>query len=519
MVPPKSTLMISYVGYREVRMPLGNRRNVTVEMPEDTEYLDDVVVIGYGTQKKSDLTGSIASVDEDDIKNVPARTMAEALQGKVSGVMVSKNDGTPGSESDIVIRGVGSINGLNSLFVIDGVAVGSTADYNLSDIESIEVIKDASAAAIYGSRAAGGVILVTTKKGTYNSAPKLSFSARVGVRSLADMYELLDTQDFVRVKKALGEDNAIFGDPSSLPYTDWTDEIYRNGIEHSYNLSLSGGSGKIRYYAAGAYERENGTQPESYWERISARVNVDYAVNKSVNVGTRVYFARIRENPYILSFPWVSIPYITVTNPDGSWTGVPSGVDTDAGNPRADIVKHHFKSSDLVGNADLFVDWNIWDGFKLSLTGAAHLGGGYDDQYTESSNLRRTPESDSYYKYQDYSEEYTFTSTLSYGKKFAGKHDFYAMVGFEAKLQPVFRLFHRGRFISQAEECDLGLHFPAQVDAEGEDREPQDMRPHPSRKRRHWTTIRANVSFSVPITGGTCFPFTGSLTWTESAFL
>ena len=99
MVPPKSTLMISYVGYREVRMPLGNRRNVAVEMPEDTEYLDDVVVIGYGTQKKSDLTGSIASVDEDDIKNVPARTMAEALHGKVSGVMVSKNDGTPGSES------------------------------------------------------------------------------------------------------------------------------------------------------------------------------------------------------------------------------------------------------------------------------------------------------------------------------------------------------------------------------------------------------------------------------------
>lgn len=433
MAPPRPVLMISYVGYRDVRYPMGNRKKVTIEMEEDTEYLDDVVVIGYGTQKKSDLTGSIASVDSKDIRNLPARSMAEALQGKVAGVMVSKNDGTPGSTSDIVIRGVGSINGLNPLFVIDGVAVGNTADYNLNDIESIEVIKDASAAAIYGSRAAGGVILVTTKTGRYNAAPRLSFSARVGVRSLSDMYNLLDTQDFVRVKQALGENNSIFNDPASLPYTDWPEEIYRDGIEHSYNLSLSGGSGKIRYYLAGAYERENGTQLESYWERISARLNVDYAVNKAVTVGSRIYFARIRTNPYTLSFPWVSIPYITVKNPDGSWTGVPSGVDTDAGNPRADIAKHHYKSSDLAGNADLYVDWNIWDGLKLNVTGAAHLGGGFDDNYSEASNLRRTPESDSYSKYLDYAEEYTFTSTLSYGKKFAGKHDFYVMAGFEAK--------------------------------------------------------------------------------------
>ncbi len=248
MVPPKSTLMVSYVGYRDGRYPLGDRRKVDVELEADTEYLDDVVVIGYGTQKKSDLTGSIASVTARDIKNLPARSMAEALQGKVAGVMVSKNDGKPGSTSDIVIRGVGSINGLNPLFVVDGVAVGNTADYSLNDIESIEVIKDASAAAIYGSRAAGGVILVTTRTGRYNAAPRVSFSARAGIRSLSGMYSLLDTQDFIRVKQALGEDDPYFSDPASLPSTDWPGEIYRDGIEHSYNLSLSGGSGKIRYY-------------------------------------------------------------------------------------------------------------------------------------------------------------------------------------------------------------------------------------------------------------------------------
>lgn len=432
-VSPKSVLLISYVGFRDMRLPVLARKKLNVILEMDTEFLDDVVVVGYGTQKKSDLTGSIASVDAKDIRNVPARSMAEALQGKVAGVMVSKNDGTPGSSSDIVIRGVGSINGLNPLFVIDGVAVENTADYNLSDIESIEIIKDASAAAIYGSRAAGGVILVTTKKGNYNSAPRLSFSARVGVRSLSDMYEMLDTQDYIRVKQALGENYSLWNDPSSLPYTDWTDEIYRNGLEHSYNLSLSGGGGKIRYYLAGAYERENGTQVDNWWERISARLNVDYAVNKAVTVGTRIYFARLRENPYTLSFPWVSIPFMSVKNPDGSWTAIPDGIDTSAGNPRGDIGLHHYKSSDIVGNADLYVDWNIVDGLKLNVTGAAHFGGGYEDNYTEANDLGRSPTTDSYYKYLDYSEEYTLTTTLSYSKVFGGKHDFNVMAGFEAK--------------------------------------------------------------------------------------
>ena len=228
--------------------------------------------------------------------------------------------------------------------------------------------KDASAAAIYGSRAAGGVILVTTKTGRYNTAPRVSFSARAGVRSLTDMYELPNTQDFIRVKQAMGEDDPYFRNPASLPYTDWPAEIYRNGIEHSYNLSLSGGSGKISYYLGGAYERENGTQLESWWERISARLNVDYAVHDAVTVGTRIYFARIRTNPYSLSFPWVSVPYISARN------------------------------------ADLYIDWNIWDGLKLNITGAAHLGGGFDDNYSEANNFGRTPISDSYSKYLEYPE-------------------------------------------------------------------------------------------------------------------
>lgn len=432
-VPARSTLLISYVGYKNLRMPVLNRPKLDIVLEEDAERLDNVVVVGYGTQEKSDLTGSIASIKASDIKNIPARSVAEALQGKVAGVMVTKTSGKPGASSDIVIRGVGSINGLNPLFVIDGVACDNNSGYNLNDIESIEVIKDASAAAIYGSRAAGGVVLITTKRGSYNAKPKLSFTSHVGVRQYTDMYRMLGTEDYIRVMKELGVSYPIWDNPAALPDTDWVDEIYQPGIEQSYNLSLTGGSERLRYYLSGGYERENGIQMNNYWERISARLNVDYQVARSVTVGTRIYLARLRGNPYTESFPWVSIPYMSVYDEDGDFSAIPAGIDFSGANPVADIAYHHQKQSDLMVNGDLFIDWEIVKGLKLNLTGSAQLGGGFDDSFSEANTLGRSPSKDSYTKAFDYDEQYTFTATLSYEKVFAGKHDLRVMVGYEAK--------------------------------------------------------------------------------------
>ena len=432
-VPARSTLLVSFLGYKSMKIPVLNRDHLKIVLEEESEQVDNVIVVGYGTQEKSDLTGSIASIKADDIKELPARSVAEALQGKVAGVMVSKTDGKPGSSSDIVIRGVGSINGLNPLFVIDGVAVDNNSNYNLNDIASIEVIKDASAAAIYGSRAAGGVVLITTKKGNYNSKAQVAFTSRVGIRRMTDRYDLLGTADYIRVKQALGENYPIWSDPSKLPDTNWYDEIYRDGIEQSYNLSITGGSEKFRYYLSGAYERENGIQKNNYWERISARLNVDYKMSKNFTVGTRIYLARLRSNPYTESYPWITIPYMSVYNPDGSFASVPEGVDFSGGNPVANIEKNHQKVSDLMTNADLYVDWEILKGLKLNVTGAAQLGGGYDDYYIEENDLGRSPSKDSYNKGLNYAEQYTFTATLSYGKIFAKKHNFRIMVGYEAK--------------------------------------------------------------------------------------
>ena len=343
-VPARSTLLISYVGYKNLRMPVLNRPKLDIVLEEDAERLDNVVVVGYGTQEKSDLTGSIASIKASDIKNIPARSVAEALQGKVAGVMVTKTSGKPGASSDIVIRGVGSINGLNPLFVIDGVACDNNSGYNLNDIESIEVIKDASAAAIYGSRAAGGVVLITTKRGSYNAKPKLSFTSHVGVRQYTDMYRMLGTEDYIRV--TLDTEN----------YRAKREEALRRLANRMANRAVKTGR-KVVMEPMNPYERrENGIQMNNYWERISARLNVDYQVARSVTVGTRIYLARLRGNPYTESFPWVSIPYMSVYDEDGDFSAIPAGIDFSGANPVADIAYHHQKQSDLMVNGDLFID-------------------------------------------------------------------------------------------------------------------------------------------------------------------
>ena len=432
-VPDKGTLVVSYIGCETLRIPLRARTEFSLVMTESTNRMGDVVVVGYGTQRKSDLTGSIVSVKSEEIADLPVRSVAEALQGKVAGVMVSKTDGRPGSSSDIVIRGVGSINGLNPLFIVDGVARENNTDYNLADVESIEIIKDASAAAIYGSRAAGGVVLITTKRGSFDSKPQLNFSAHVGMRDMVDHYNLLNTPDYIRVKQALGENYPIWSDPSALPNTNWIDALYRTGIEHSYNISLSGGSGKLSYYLSGSYERENGIQERNYWERISARANVDYKVRKNLTVGSRIYLARIKGNPYTVSYPWTSIPYMNIYNEDGSFSKIPDGIDFSGANPYAELYMNHQEQSDLLTEADLYLDWEIVKGLRANITGSAQFGGNYYDYYRELNDLGRSPSLDSYNKALGYSEQYTLTATLTYAKVFAEKHDFKIMAGYEAK--------------------------------------------------------------------------------------
>jgi len=431
-LPENATLRFSFVGMRAQEVAVGRKTSIDIMLAEETIGLNEVVSIGYGTQRKSDLTGSIVSVKSNEIKTLPVNSIAEALQGRVAGVMVDKNNGKPGATSEIIIRGVGSINGLSPLFVIDGVARGNNANYNPKDVESIEIIKDASAAAIYGAQAAGGVVLITTKKGNYNEKTQIDFTAYTGVRQITNSYKMLETPDYIRAKQAIGENYASWSNPSLLPNTNWFNELFQSGKEQSYLISLRGGSSKMSYYLSGGYEREDGIQKNNFWERYSLRFNADYKLSNKLTFGHQLYMVKISEDPATMNVPWRTLPFMAVRNADGSFASVPVESSSSGGNDVANLAYNHFKNGSLMLDANLFADWAIIKGLNFRVTGAGGFGGGFVDQFTETDILRKAANTASYTKSSSYSESYTLTTLLTYARLF-GKHDFKVMGGYEIK--------------------------------------------------------------------------------------
>lgn len=432
-IPSGGILQFSFVGMGKQEVVVANQTTINIIMRDEAIGLDEVIAIGYGTQKKSDLTGSIASVKAEEIADLPVRSITEALQGRVAGVMINKSSGKPGASSEIIIRGVGSINGLNPLFIIDGVSRGNNVTYNPKDVESIEIIKDASAAAIYGAQAAGGVVLITTKKGSFNQKTEINVSSNYGVREASNTYKMLETEPYIEARQAIGDDYALWNNPSSLPNTNWFDELFQTGIEQSHIVSLTGGTEKCNYYVSAGYEGEEGIEKGNKWERFSLRANSDYKLGKKVTVGTKLYGARITADPYTQNIPWRSLPYMSVYDDDGTFSSVPPEAEFSGGNDVASLAFHHYKSGTSVFNTDVYLDWEIIDGLHFLTTGSAGLSANYTDNFTEADNLRRSPNPASYTKSSWYSESYTVTSTLTYSKVFEEKHDFKAMVGYEIK--------------------------------------------------------------------------------------
>ncbi len=310
-VSKNAILEFSYIGYNTQKISIGSKTTVNVSLSEDTQKLDEVVVVGYGSFKKSDLTGAITQIKGDEIANLPLRSAADALQGKAAGVTVTANSGSPGSLGDVRIRGVGTINSNNPLYVVDGMPQDGIGWLNARDIESIEVLKDASAQAIYGARAANGVILVTTKRGgkgsTYQSS--LEFDMSVGFQSIPKRYDMLDAAGFMEYKNRAytAGGQQLIDDFSTeekreaiLSFldknggregTDWWSEVTRkpkDAMNQNYNLALSGGMSKIRYRASFGYMGQQGILKGSDYKRLSGRLNLDSEVTKWFNLSANV---------------------------------------------------------------------------------------------------------------------------------------------------------------------------------------------------------------------------------------
>ena len=252
-------------------------------MKDDTELLDEVVVVGYGTMKKSDLTGAVGSVGAKDMKNSPISNVGQALQGKVAGLQII-DSGKPGDNVTIRVRGIGSINDSNPLIVIDGVPTDlGLNSINMADVERVDVLKDASATAIYGSRGANGVVMVTTRKGE-NGKGKLSFSANWAVQNVMNQPEMLNASQYAAYSNdmlsAAGQTtNPLWANPSSLTSsTDWLGEMFRTGLSQNYTVSYSGGSERSHYYVSGGFLEQKGVVESVKYRRFTFQANTDSQV-------------------------------------------------------------------------------------------------------------------------------------------------------------------------------------------------------------------------------------------------
>lgn len=260
-VSPNAMVSISYIGYKTEEIALNNRSSLTITLTEDSEQLDEVVVVGYGTQKKVNLTGSVSSVKfDEELANRPITDASQALSGKVSGVWISQNSGKPGDDgAQLRIRGWGTLNNSDPLVIIDGVE-GVFSQINPSDIESITVLKDAASAAIYGSKAANGVVLVTTKMGKNNEKTHVELNSYVGVQQLGRRFDLVtnsaELMTMANQALANGGESPLYPeslisdfkngtDPYKYPNTDWYEHVYRNALITGHNLSIRGGSEKL----------------------------------------------------------------------------------------------------------------------------------------------------------------------------------------------------------------------------------------------------------------------------------
>lgn len=323
-------LVFTSIGFQKQEIPVSRGNTIHVQLISDSRQLSEVVVVGYGTQRRRDLTGSVSSVKGDLFKNQPITNATEALQGRIAGVDIVKNSGAPDATPNIIIRGLSSLNQPAPLYIVDGVRVPDANNINVQDIASIDVLKDASSAAIYGAAAAGGVILITTKKGS-GSSPVINLNTRYGTTQ-PKLVKLLDKDDYIRLQNIINPryfSNATGID--TLANTDWVDVLYRNASEQNYNLSINGSSPVVNYLASGFYNRQQGVYIKNYSNIAGARVNTDYNLGKYVKIGEQISLSQRKTAPPIgieaqlHNAPFRTVPIIPVYNSDGTYGTAPVG--------------------------------------------------------------------------------------------------------------------------------------------------------------------------------------------------
>lgn len=449
-VASDATLIFSAVGYERVEVPVNGREVINVTMNEVASLLDEVVVVGYGTVKRSDLTSSISTVKAEDITEVTTGNPMDALQGKISGVQIASGGG-PGTTPKVIIRGITSVNGSTPLYVVDGVPL-NTSNINFinnNDIESMEVLKDASASAIYGTRASNGVIIITTKKGKSGST-QVDFSASVGFQTVSKP-KMAWAHEYEQVfNKRYANDNRVA--PWNSPYVDysdvdgvdwWNEVVNETALIQNYALGVRGGNDKFIYSLSLGYFKNNSQFDVGYWDKFNIRLNTEYNFNKYLKVGLDVApnIETWENSPNLFSAAMAMDPTTPVFRPEDQWdsenpmNNYQRSYNNQEWNPAGSLARmnDHTRKMSLLMNP--FIDIKPWKKLTFRTQFGINAWMQRADSYSYAFHIDALEQNDKNSVARNYSDglNWTWNNTLTYIDTYADKHNLTAMVGFTAE--------------------------------------------------------------------------------------
>ncbi len=441
---PNGKITVSYIGYNSQTLAPSSNMKITMT-PEDRE-LNEVVVVGYGTQKKVNLTGSVSSVDSKVLESRPIQNLQSGLQGLMPGVTISGTNGAPGMDAgSINVRGVGTLNTSSPYILIDGVESGTMSSLDPNDIESISVLKDAASAAIYGSKAANGVILITTKHGK-NGKPQVSYNGYISVQNPTTLVDRLSSYDYAhmfndalesegKAKKFVTEEEI-----AALPNTDWYDLAYKTGSLQHHNVSVNGANEAVNYLASVGYLKQSGILPNASREQFNGRTNLEMKLNSRLTARLNLSFIK---NDYsdpssayaggssdqIIRQLNLIAPWITARNEDGTWGTISDGSPIAWLDNGLKVTRRNTNFTGLMG-----VDYNIVDGLTAKIS-ASYVNNNQNYDYFQNYfvyNENKTTDPSSHTESVSKWERKTFEALLNYNKTF-GQHTVGALVGWHAE--------------------------------------------------------------------------------------
>jgi len=435
-------LIFSFVGYKTQVITVNNQNVYNIILEVDQNLLDEVVVVGYGTQKKSDLTGAVTVVDMSEIDKRQVSTIDQALQGQVAGVNVTVNSGSPGGSVMINIRGIGSVNGSEPLYVVDGMMVDDIDFLNSNDVKSIQVLKDASASAIYGSRGSNGVVIISTKAGVDGRA-KIDFNTYYGVQNFWRAPPMASASEWAilnnEAKRAAGlAPYASLDNPSSLSTTNWFREISNADAPiSSYDLSISGGNEKSTYFVSGGYLNQEGIVDKTDFSRLSFRFNGEQKPKSWLTIGENITLVKTKRNTVLEEEEWNNIlitsmsidPVTPVRNAAGNYS---QAIYNDINNPVAAIDYTNNTDTRYRTLANFFADFKIIEGLNFKSNYSAEYSFDDSDFYSPVFFVSPTQQNQvsQIGKYNSSQFINQWFNTLTYNKSF-GDHNFKALIGHE----------------------------------------------------------------------------------------